>query len=69
MKKTTLLYLFLLSLLLGAVACKILLPGEPNDDSLIYGPIADLTPSQNALVLAGDGSFNDDLLRSKHIST
>ena len=61
MKKTTLLYLFLSSLLFGAVACEALLPGEPDDDSLLDGPIADLTPAQNALFLAGDVAFNDEV--------
>ena len=61
MKKTTLLYLFISSLLFGAVACEALLPGEPDDDSLLDGPIADLTPAQNALFLAGDVAFNDEV--------
>ena len=61
MKKTTLLYLLLSLLLFGAVACEALLPGEPADDSLLDGPIADLSAEQNALFLAGDVAFNDEV--------
>ncbi|GAB2568384.1 di-heme oxidoredictase family protein [Spirosoma areae] len=61
MKKTTLLYLFLASLLFGAVACEALLPDAVEEDALLDGPIADLTPEQNALFLAGDVAFNNDI--------
>lgn len=61
MKKTSLLYLFLCILVFGVAACETFLPGVPADDSLLDGPLADLSPEQNALFLAGDVAFNDDV--------
>ena len=61
MKQTTLLYLFVSLLLFGAIACEDLLPGEPDNDSLLDGPVDGLTPAQNALFLAGDVGFNDEV--------
>ena len=60
MKKTSLLYLFLCLLVFGAAACETFLPGAPTDDSLLDGPLADLSPEQNALFLAGDVAFAVD---------
>ncbi|WP_018622823.1 di-heme oxidoredictase family protein [Spirosoma luteum] len=61
MKKITLLYLFLSAVVFGVVACEALLPAAPADDALLDGPIAELTPEQNALFLAGDVAFNDEI--------
>ncbi|CCH57534.1 hypothetical protein BN8_p06715 (plasmid) [Fibrisoma limi BUZ 3] len=61
MKKTTLLYLFVSLSIFSTAACETFLPDEPADDALLDGPIADLTPEQNALFLAGDVAFNDEV--------
>ena len=61
MKKTTILYLLLSAVVFGMVACEALLPAAPADDALLDGPIADLTPEQNALFLAGDVAFNNEV--------
>ena len=61
MKKTTLVYLLLSALVFGTVACEAFLPDAPADDELLDGPLADLTPEQNALFLAGDVAFNDEI--------
>ena len=61
MKKITLLYLVLSVILLVAVACETLLPAAPADDALLDGPIAELTPEQNALFALGDAAFNRDI--------
>ena len=52
---------FSLALFLTTVACQKLLPGAPEDDSLLDGPIEGLTPGQNAQFLAGDIAFNDEI--------
>lgn len=61
MKKITLLYLVLSVIVFVAVACEALLPAAPADDALLDGPIAELTPEQNALFALGDAAFNRDI--------
>lgn len=62
MKKITLFYLLLLSAaVFGTVACEALLPAAPADDALLDGPVAGLSSDQNALFLAGDVAFNDEI--------
>lgn len=61
MKKIRLLYLCLSVLVFAAAACETFLPGAPADDELLDGPIAELSPEQNALFLAGDVAFNDEI--------
>lgn len=48
-------------LVFAAAACETFLPGAPADDELLDGPIAELSPEQNALFLAGDVAFNDEV--------
>ena len=50
--------LFAVALLTG---CEKLIPPAPADDSLLDGPIAGLTPAQNAQFLRGDVAFNDEV--------
>ena len=41
--------------------CEQLVPPAPADDTLLDGPIAGLTPAQNAQFLRGDVAFNDEV--------
>ena len=50
-----------LALFLATVACQKLLPGLPEDDRILDGPIGELTPEQNARFIAGDVAFNDEI--------
>ncbi|NOT08376.1 MAG: thiol oxidoreductase [Gemmatimonadales bacterium] len=47
---------FAMSVLVGG--CGTLLPGAPNDDVLLEGPVEDLSSQQLAAFLAGDGEFS-----------
>jgi CxxC motif-containing protein (DUF1111 family) len=51
----------LLSLFLLTIACEQILPPLPADDELLDGPLANLTPQQNAQFIAGDVAFNDEV--------
>ncbi len=53
--------MLLIVLLTGIVACNKLLPGAPADDEILDGPVAGLTPEQNAIFLRGDIAFNDEV--------
>lgn len=57
--------LFVLSLIIviicGLVACEKLLPKAPADDSVLDGPVEDLTPEQSAQFIRGDVAFNDEI--------
>jgi CxxC motif-containing protein (DUF1111 family) len=44
-----------------AVSCSKFLPGTPDPDELLDGPVDGLTPEQNAQFLAGDIAFNDEV--------
>ena len=57
MKKIIVIAVFLT----GIVACQKLLPGTPADDEILDGPVAGLTPEQNAIFLKGDIAFNDEV--------
>ncbi|MEZ0612366.1 di-heme oxidoredictase family protein [Fibrella sp. WM1] len=61
MKKITILCLLLATVVFGIVACEALLPAAPANDALLDGPIAELTPEQNARFLLGDAAFNRDI--------
>jgi CxxC motif-containing protein (DUF1111 family) len=52
-------------MLMGIVACNKLLPGAPPDDELLDGPVAELTPGQNAIFLRGDIAFNDEVFTTR----
>jgi CxxC motif-containing protein (DUF1111 family) len=57
MKKVTVIAVFLT----GIIACQKLLPAAPADDAILDGPVAGLTPEQNAIFLKGDIAFNDEI--------
>ncbi len=46
-------------LALGMVACEKILPGGPEDNELLDGPMADLTVEQQILFLKGDEAFGE----------
>ena len=46
---------------LAAAGCQKLLPGAPDDDSILDGPVEGLTNEQRAIFLRGDIAFNDDI--------
>ena len=62
MKKIIIIAVFLT----GIVACQKLLPGIPADDEILDGPIAGLTPEQNAIFLRGDIAFNDEVFTTSN---
>jgi len=51
--------------LAAVIACQKILPGAPNDDNTLDGPVAGLTAEQNARFLAGDIAFNDEVFTNK----
>jgi CxxC motif-containing protein (DUF1111 family) len=54
--------LFMLAAALALLpACEKILPPTPADDELLDGPVAGLSPEQNALFLRGDVAFNDEV--------
>ncbi len=57
MKKITV----LIVVLAGIIACNKILPGAPADDEILDGPVAGLSPEQNAIFLRGDIAFNDEV--------
>lgn len=59
-----LLVIFLL--LTCTAACNKLLPGVPEDDAILDGPVADLTPAQKIIFLRGDVAFNDDVFSKEN---
>ncbi|MES2559891.1 MAG: di-heme oxidoredictase family protein [Bacteroidota bacterium] len=42
-------------------ACEKVLPGAPNEDDLLDGPVEGLTSAQSAQFLRGDKAFNDEV--------
>ncbi|MES2618217.1 MAG: di-heme oxidoredictase family protein [Bacteroidota bacterium] len=54
-----------LLLLLVFIACSKLEPKAPADDQLLDGPVANLTPAQNAIFMAGDVAFNDEVFTAQ----
>ncbi len=57
--------LWIISLLAVAFcSCEFLEPAAPAENELLDGPLADLTPAENAQFLAGDIAFNDEIFTS-----
>lgn len=52
-------------LFLAAIGCQKLLPGSPDDDSILDGPVEGLTNEQRAIFLRGDIAFNDDVFTAE----
>ncbi|MHB1179423.1 MAG: di-heme oxidoredictase family protein [Daejeonella sp.] len=48
-------------LIAAGTSCEKIIPGAPDDDELLDGPIEGLTPEQNRIFLNGDIAFNDDV--------
>ncbi len=53
--------IIILVFVIGIAACQKFLPGTPEDDAILDGPVAGLTPEQHAVFLRGDIAFNDDV--------
>lgn len=51
----------LIILVAGLMACQKLLPGAPDDDTVLDGPIEGLSAEQSAQFLRGDIAFNDEI--------
>src|SRR5574339_44283 len=65
MKNKTKAILIVCLLILAGIGCQKLLPGVPDDDSILDGPVEGLTNEQNAIFLRGDIAFNDDIFTSQ----
>ncbi len=53
--------IILILFLAGGISCQKLLPSAPGDDEILDGPVAGLTPEQNAIFIKGDIAFNDEV--------
>ena len=54
----------ILAILIIGISCSKLLPGAPDDDQVLDGPIEGLTGEQKIMFLRGDVAFNDDIFTS-----
>jgi len=55
---------FAVGVVVGAItiiSCSELFPGAPEENELLDGPVAGLTPDQHAAFIRGDIAFNDDV--------
>ncbi len=48
-------------LIIAGTSCEKTIPGAPDDDQILDGPIEGLTLEQNRIFLSGDIAFNDDI--------
>ncbi len=60
-KKQIFILVVIVGTIAGLAACNKLLPGVPEDDSVLDGPIEGLTREQMAQFLRGDVAFNDEI--------
>lgn len=60
MKKFRIITLLVL-LVTALVACRKMLPGAPDEDQILDGPVEGLTGEQNIVFLRGDVAFNDEV--------
>jgi hypothetical protein len=60
-RKHKLVFLFMVIILTGLIACEKLLPEAPPDDSILDGPIDGLSQEQKKMFLRGDRAFNDEI--------
>ena len=56
----------ILALIGGIISCDKILPKAQNDDELLDGPIAGLTPEENQIFLRGDVAFNDEIFSANN---
>lgn len=54
-------YLILLLLVLVIIGCKKIMPPQPDEDTLLDGPVEGLTTEQKQQFLKGDAAFNNDI--------
>ena len=60
-RKHKLAFLFMVFALIVLIACEKIIPGAPEDNAILDGPIEGLTPEQNRMFLRGDVAFNDEI--------
>ena len=61
MKRQLLIVAILISCIALYISCSKMLPGIPNDDEILDGPVDGLTTEQKKIFLKGDAAFNDDI--------
>lgn len=61
MQNKLIVFSFIVCLIVAGTSCEKTIPGAPDDDELLDGPIEGLTPEQNRIFLSGDIAFNDDI--------
>ncbi len=61
MKKKLFVLLCMVASMIIYLSCSKVLPGAPEDDQILDGPIEDLTPEQKRMFLKGDVAFNDEI--------
>ena len=64
MQKKTYILLGLASVMTIYISCSKILPGAPDDDSILDGPIEGLTTEQKKMFIKGDIAFNDEIFTS-----
>ena len=65
MRRTIIVMSVLTVLIAGFISCQKLLPAAPGDDEILDGPLAGLTPEQNAIFIKGDIAFNDEVFTTQ----
>ena len=60
-KKHSIVFLLLIAFITILVACEKLLPGAPDDDTILDGPVDGLSPEQKKMFLRGDVAFNNEI--------
>lgn len=65
MSKTIKIFVGVVIFIIGGISCQKLLPGAPDDDEILDGPVEGLTTEQNAIFLRGDIAFNDEVFTSQ----
>ena len=60
-RKHTLVFLFMVIILIGLIACEKLLPEAPPDNSILDGPVDGLSQEEKKMFLRGDRAFNDEI--------
>lgn len=61
MLNKSLVVILIACLILAGTSCEKTIPGAPDDDEILDGPIEGLTPEQNRIFLNGDIAFNGDI--------
>lgn len=61
MKHRYVLFSLVVVLTMGYISCSKVLPGAPEDEEILDGPVEGLTSSESRMFLKGDIAFNDDI--------